>query len=350
MPKRARTSSNRFATTVYCGFLDERFAERALNIPVPETLEKIPRGRFNMRSEWQLMWGTLKAAWQENAILIFSSRGLFKPELLATIIIGFWPKRARPAVVFYGEMYQPNSGIRNYFERIAMKLGDRAVTLYVVYSKEDRVSFAKCWGVDPKRIRICPYYTMHSRDDVLPPKSNNAKHVFSGGNSFRDYGPLIEAAKMIPEKEFYICTTTITPKEEYPSNVYVGPVPFKEYNRLISTAAVVVIPLETRLKRSTGMLTYLEAMWSKKPTIVTSALGVREYICNNETGILVDGTPQMYVDAIRWVLDPKNQDHVKKITDQAHTAVVEQFTLENHVTQLLKIMDEAILMTSGDSR
>ncbi|MEN8171623.1 MAG: glycosyltransferase family 4 protein [Chloroflexota bacterium] len=344
----SKTPSNKFATTVYWGFYDRRFSERAINIPVPETLEKIPRSKFNLRSEWRLLWGTLQAAWQENALLVFSSRGFIKPELIATIIIGFWPKRIRPIVVFFGEMYQPNIGIRKTFDQIAMKLGNRAVKLYVVYSHEDRASFAMNWGIDPKKIRICPYFTYHTQDDELPSITEKGEHIFSGGNSFRDYEPLIDAARMIPDKEFYICTTKIIPSENHPPNVHIGPVPFKEYQRLISTAAVVVVPLKTNLKRSTGMLTYLEAMWSKKPTIVTEAHGVREYITNNETGILVDGTPQAYVDAIRWILNPKNQNRIKKITDQAHKVVMDEFTLEKHVTKLLEIMDEAMCIETND--
>ncbi|MBU1660933.1 MAG: glycosyltransferase [Chloroflexi bacterium] len=332
--------SGEFATTVYGGFRDPRFAARAVDIPVPRLLEKLPRGRFRFWDEWTLLLRVLKAAWKENAILLFSSRGYYKPELIATILIGFWPRHFRPAVVFYGEMYQPNLGLCNFFERLAMKLVDRAVTLYVVYSEDDRDSFARTWGVHPDRIRVCLYYTFHTREEGTPPERKRGRHIFAGGNSFRDYTPLLEAARRMPENEFVLCTTRLPLNGNYPPNVRVGPVPLEEYQRLINTAAVVVLPLKNGLKRSTGMLTYLESMWSKKLSIVTDALGVCEYVRHEETGILVDGTSEGYVKAIQWALDPINQPHIHKIVNRAYAAVVEQFTLENHVTRLLEIMDE----------
>jgi len=334
--------SGKFATTVYGGFRDPRFAARAIDIPVPGLLEKLPRGRFRFSDEWALLLRVLKAAWKENAILLFSSRGYYKPELIAAILIGFFPQRFRPALVFYGEMYQPNPWLRHLFERLAMKLVDRAVTLYVVYSDDDRDSFTRTWGVNPDRIRVCPYYTFHTREEGVPPEKQTGRHIFAGGNSFRDYTPLLEVARLMPEKEFILCTTLLPQNGKYPPNVRVGSVPFEEYQRLINTAAVVIIPLIIGLKRSTGMLTYLESMWSKKLTIVTDALGVCEYIHHGETGVLVDGSPEGYVEAIQWALDPKNQLQIHKIVNQAYAAVVDQFTLENHVTRLLEIMDEVM--------
>ena len=105
-------------------------------------------------------------------------------------------------------------------------------------------------------------------------------------------------------------------------------------------AAVVVVPLQRNTQRIAGALTYLEAMWLNKPTVVSDGLGVREYVVHGETGWLVDGTPQSYVTALRWILTPANEEAVATVCAQAHGAVDSQFNMARHVTALLAVMAE----------
>ena len=331
-----------FSTTFNTGFLDDRFAKRATSIAVPSSLDKLPRGKFNFFDEARLFMRVIGAAWKEDCLLLFSSRGYYKPELLAISFIGLWPQKLRPTVILYGEMFQPNYGFRNLIEKLILKIANRAVRYFVVVSMADRETFSQTWGIDKNKIRFCPFYSFPPEEDVQMNEAPAEEHIFAGGNSFRDYAPFIEAIEKISDTKFYLCATKLPPRESFPPNVQVGPVPFDEYKRLIKSAKAVVIPLEMGLQRSAGMLTYFDAMWSKIPVIISDALGVREYISDGETGIVVDGSTESYVDAIRWVTSPKNQEKLQGIVEQAYHTVKTQFTLQNHISCLLNIIDDAM--------
>ncbi len=330
-----------FASTV-SGWGDKRFTDRARMIPYPARLNKVPRGKFRIGDEARLFFSVVQAALQEKVLLLFSSRGYLKPELLAVAFIGLWPKRWCPIIVFYGEMYEPNTGIRSTFERFIMKLANRAVFCFALHSSAEIPVFAQLWGVDESKVWSSSFFNKNARPDVVVPTKPRGQHIFAGGTSFRDYEPLLDTARLLPELEFVICTNRLDGRQDLPPNVKAGLVPHEEFERLIDMAAAVVVPLRVDVHRIVGMLTYLQSMWSKKATIVSDSLGVREFIQDGETGIIVDGSPESYAAAIKWVLDPENAEHVTCMCEKAHNIVREQFAIENHVTQLLSIMDEAI--------
>ena len=335
-----------FASTV-SGWGDPRFAARARPIPVPDRLNKVPRGKFRLADEAALFWRVLRTARQERVLLLFSSRGYLKPELLATAVIGLWPRRKRPVIIFYGEMYEPDTGLRGVIEPLVMKLADRAVFRFAVHSQAEIPVFARLWGIDPGKIRACSFFNKNARPGVSVPAKPRGQHIFAGGTSFRDYEPLLEAARLLPDHEFVIATNRLDGRSDLPPNVKTGLVPPAEFDRLIDTAAAVVVPLRQDVHRIIGMLTYLQAMWAKKPTIVSDTLGVREYVEDGQTGIIVNGSPESYVAAIQWVLDPANDGRVHQMCEAAHVAVGQQFTIETHVTRLLAIVDEALEAVSA---
>ena len=337
---------NMFASTV-SGWGDARFAARARPIFVPDRMNKVPRGKFRLLDEAALFFRVIKAARAERVLLLFSSRGYLKPELLAAAFIGLWPKRWRPYIVFYGEMYEPDTGLRGLTEPWVMKLANRAVFRFALHSAAEIPVFSRLWGINESKIRSCSFFNKNARPDVVVPDKPRGQHIFAGGTSFRDYEPLLAAARLMPDQEFVIATNRLDDHPAIPANVRAGLVTPAEFDQLIDTAAAVVVPLRTDVHRITGMLTYLQAMWAKKPTIVSDTLGVREYVADGKTGIIVDGSPASYVAAIQWVLDPANNGRIHHMCTLAHNTVREQFTIENHVTQLLAIMDEALEAASA---
>jgi glycosyltransferase involved in cell wall biosynthesis len=330
-----------FATTV-SGWGDERFRQRSRPIHFPRVLDQIPRTRFRPLAELTLFVAVLVAALHEDVLLLFSSRGYLKPELLATAFIGLWPRGWRPQIIFYGEMFEPDRDWRYRLERVLMRLVDRAVFRFALHSAAELPLFARLWSINPEKLRVTGFF---SKQTVTPrPVVRRARgsHIFAGGTSFRNYEPLLQAARLMPEQRFVICTNRIADTAALPPNVTVGLVPPAEYDELLGTAAAVVVPLRQDVHRSTGMLTYLQAMWAKQPVIVTDTLGVREYVTDGETGIIVDGSPEGYVAAIRRVLDPAERAWVDALCERAHQAVCEEFTVARHVDRLLALVDEAV--------
>lgn len=308
-------------------------------IEVAASLDTLPKGPLCLRHELALFWRVLRAGFNYETLLLFSSRGYLKPELVATILFGLLPRKWRPAIVFYGEMFEPDLGFKGWLERRAMRWADRAITLYSTHTEAEIPVVADNWAVSPDKIRASGFYLQDMGQAVTPKPRGN--HVFAGGNSFRDYEPLIQAAHLIPDREIIICSNAFDGRSDLPANVRAGLVAPADYDDLIETAAAVVVPLKTDVRRITGMLTYLRAMRAGKPVIVSNALGVSEFIEHKETGLVVESTAKSYASAIEWVLGEANTQAVDAMCTRAQDAVTQTHTVAAHVEKLLQIAEEA---------
>jgi glycosyltransferase involved in cell wall biosynthesis len=315
-----------------------RFATRATPLMMP------PRRDLTIMDEIRMFWRILKIARKEKVILLDSTLGRFHPDLLAAGIIGLWPRRRRPLIVMAGAMWEPNDGIRGEVERLVIKLADRAIHRYAVQSSEELTIFPATWAVSPSKTRLCTYFFSLTREQggLSSTMPSNGNHIFAGGNSHRDYDPLIETANQMPEHKFIFATQRLEGRSDLPSNVIAGPVSHHEFMDLMASAVAVIVPIQKGLRRAVGQQTYLNAMWLGKPTIVNDILGVRDHIEDGKTGLVVDGSPEGYVQALEWIFNPTNQEQVSKLCESAQKVVREKFNVQNHGNQLLSIIDEVI--------
>ncbi|RME99647.1 MAG: hypothetical protein D6768_14615, partial [Chloroflexi bacterium] len=174
-----------------------QFAARARLTPRP------PTGKLS--DALKIAGRVLRLAWQEDTLLLASSWGRIHPDVLACAIIGFWPRRRRPVIVLSGCMWEPNRGLRGLLEKIVIKMADRAIHRYAVQSTEELTVFPQVWGVDPAKLRLCPFCVTLSHQELAAanaplPASVQAHgdYIFAGGNSHRDYEPLLAAARQLP--------------------------------------------------------------------------------------------------------------------------------------------------------
>ncbi|MEZ4681126.1 MAG: glycosyltransferase [Caldilineaceae bacterium] len=343
MPASASATTRTFATTV-SGWDDERFHKQSY--PLHRCWIQIPRTVYPM-AEVALLLRVLQAALQRKRITSSSSRGYTKPELLATALIGLWPRAFRPQIIFYGEMFEPDEGWRYAVERLLMQLASRHLPLCRPLRGRDPC-FTQLWSISPSKMRATGFFTKRATETPVRRARRRQPHrarwyLFSKitGTPRRPHGG------SMPTCRFVICTNRLDGRQDIPANVRLGLVAPDEYDELLGTAAAVVVPLRKDVHRITGMLTYVQAMWAKQPVIVTDTLGVREYVTDGETGLLVDGSPQSYVTAIRRVLDPQQSAWVDEMCERAHTMVCEKFTVARHVDQLLAVVDEAFTAEEG---
>jgi len=227
-------------------------------------------------------------------------------------------------------------------DRLATGLGLRALdgprVAYCVLSEWERERFAETWRVDPDRVFVTPYCHTLSDADLAAPTSTRGG-VFAGGNSLRDYGPLVAAAGQLDEE--VVLATKLLEGEALPANVTAGPVPEERYFQLFRDARVVVVPLAAREDRTAGQQTYLNAMALGKPVIVTDSPGVREYVEDGRTGIVIPpNDAAALVQALRWVLDPSNADAVDRMRTAAAHAARTTFSPERYAQALLAVAEE----------
>ena len=76
-----------------------------------------------------------------------------------------------------------------------------------------------------------------------------------------------------------------------------------------------------------------EALYSRRPTVATAVAGVPELVRNQETGILVPpADPEALAEGIFYLLD--NPDKRKKLAQNAHNLVKEEFSVEAMVRSI----------------
>jgi glycosyltransferase involved in cell wall biosynthesis len=291
--------------------------------------------------ELKFVFKILEATGNIKVALLDSTSGRIHPDLLATILLGLLPRSRRPLIIFMGAMWQKDSGIKGFVQKIILKLADRAIIRYAVQSTDEIPLFSSAWGIPESKLRFIPYFYTFTEKKLAAPAPPQENYIFAGGNSHRDYLPYLEAAETLREYEFVIATSLLQGKT-LPPNVRANFVSRDEFVRLMRASRAVVVPMKQNLIRAVGQQTYLNAMLLEKPTIVTDALGVRDHVQDGRTAIVVDGSPASYIKAIQKVLDPANKTQIEQMCKLARRTVLEKYNFQNHATCLLAVLDEAI--------
>ena len=207
--------------------------------------------------------------------------------------------------------------------RFVVSLIDAPHVRYVVLSTSEVRSFGKTWGVDPARVVFLPFpNTLHSYRNM---PVHDEGYLFAGGNSARDYGLLVRALEgtNIP--------TTVATKWK-PSknlhNVKFGLTSHDDYMKLLANCRAAVFPMRKTV-RSSGQQSYLNAMGLGKAVIVPDTPGVRDYIIDGVTGVIVPSDPLALRAAILHVMDPTNAEFYAEMGRRAKKDVWERFTEEH---------------------
>jgi glycosyltransferase involved in cell wall biosynthesis len=284
--------------------------------------------------------GMLRGSLQAEVVLLQAHTGRFQPDLLVAVVLGLLPARRRPVVVLMGAMWQRDPGWRGLVQQTLVRRADRAVTLYAVQSSEELESFPATWRIPAGKTRLCLYFATTHQDEPGP-WAQDCRHVFSGGDSHRDYDALLEVARHLPDRPLVLATSLLDGRRDLPANVTAGRVAPAEYDDLMRSSAAVVIPMTGGLTRAAGQQTYLNAMFFERPTIVRDSLGVRDHIRDGITGHVVDGSVDGYVRALRAVLDDRRAEEVRRMCRAAAGDVRKRFSFTAHTDRLLEIIDEA---------
>jgi len=276
-----------------------------------------------------------------DAVVVNGSSGRFEwyGDLVAAGLIG---RRHGGPIVLVIEANWKHGPARatSVARRTAIGVVDAPSVHYTVFSQAARWAVAARWGLDPTRIHPA-YCPVNLRPEELAVAPATDGGVFAGGNSLRDYAPLLEAAADIPAR-VTIATNRLRPEQLAGAapNVDAGPLPPDVYTERLRGASIVVVPLEIRTDRSAGEQTCLNAMAFGKIVIVTDALGIREYVEDGVTGIVVPpGDPQAISRAVHWAMDPANAHAVDAMRAAARRAVEQQFMPEHYIASFFRILE-----------
>jgi Glycosyl transferases group 1 len=266
--------------------------------------------------------------------------GLSRPDQIAAAMIS--RRRNPPAIVFSDATWELGT---HPADRIAMRLGLRAIdgphVTYCVLSRFEVDRFPSTWGPLRGRVRFVPWAVTLPSKELARETGDNGR-VFAGGDSLRNYRPLIAAARAL-DVPIDIASRTLDGqlRAGLPANVSAGPVSPTQYEQMLREASIVVLPLVVTRDRSSGQTTYLNAMALGKAVVVTDTPGVRDYIEDGSTGVIVrPDDSDAIAAAVRGLLaDPERR---RRIGARAREHVLGHFTLADHARGLLAAVHEAI--------
>lgn len=271
-------------------------------------------------------------------LLLNAEAGSIQPDVLAGMVFGFMPRSRRPTVAIMGDMWQPDAGLTGRIQRAMIRLADRGIDHYIVYSSEALDVFPRMFGIDPAKVRLALYfYSFSDQELALARPASEGEHVFAGGNTHRDYDPVIEAARAFPDETFVLATNLLDDRTDLPANIRAGAVDHAEFVDLMARSKVVLIPVRRDLDRSNSQQTYLNAMMMGKPVVISDVFGVRDHAINGESITIVDGSAGSYVDSIGWLLDPANADKRDELVANGRRDAA-RFSRPEHARSVMNLM------------
>jgi hypothetical protein len=284
----------------------------------------------------------LVAASKRYEAIVLNASGTPLDEMAAAALIA--RRRKRPRVILADCMWGVDDSLLDRVtSRAAVRLIDGPDVHYCVHARDHQTRFTELWGVDSRRVHLTPYYYTLSEEELALPTERDGS-VFAGGDSHRDYTPLIEAS-FRSNAPMTLATGRISAEQRarLPATVQAGRVPHDEFVTLMRRASVVVVPLEDRTDRSAGEQTYLNAMAMGKPVIVTDTMGVRDYVEHEQTGLIVPPRdPEALAHAMEWALNPADEPAARAMGERARQVTLKRFGPDNYVNGLLSVIDSAL--------
>ncbi|MEA2358044.1 MAG: hypothetical protein QOI62_1304 [Solirubrobacteraceae bacterium] len=283
----------------------------------------------------------VRAAARHDAILLDGSE---RCDQAAAALLGL--RRSSPPLVLAECVWKRGSSpLDALANRAGVRAIDRGAVTYCVLSRTELELLPRVWGVSPARVAFTPYHYRLTAEDLREPCPPGTG-VFAGGDSMRDYGPLIAAAAQV---DVPVTITTVRPdvaghRALPPNLVATGRVPHARFIDLLRGAAIVVVGLEPGIQRSAGQQTYLNAMALGKATVVTDSPGVRDYVEDGRTGLIVPpGDAQALAQALRWLKDPANRAEVDALRARARDVARTVFTPERYAASVLAVVQRALV-------
>lgn len=287
---------------------------------------------------WRALARLLASARHADVVVLDGSTGLRGGyvDLIAGALLPRLPNGPR-VVMSDATWKRGRSRLDRLAGRVAIRLLDSPIVTYCVLSTDEVQRFPKAWRVAPERVRFVPWpYILSPGERVDPP---DGRWIFAGGDSLRDYEPLIEASRGLPTS-VYIATRRreVASRADLPPTVRAGAASPERFIELLRGACIVVVPLAPTEDRSAGQTTYVNAMALGKLVVATDVLGVRDYLEDGRTGLIVPpGDAPALREALEWALGSEAQEEVSRIRENARRVAEEHFSPDVYVRTLFQV-------------
>ncbi len=278
------------------------------------------------------------AAGRTHDVLVVN--GFAKADLAAAAVLR--RRRRPPLVLVLDPTWKTGDSLPDrLLTRATVRLLDGPRVHYGVLSSFEVSTFPRTWGVDRARVHPVHWFCTLSDEALAAPRGSGGG-VFAGGNSLRDWDLLLDAVAGLAAP-VTIASASLTPEQRarVPAGVVAGPVPPDRYDRLLLDADVVVVPMEARPDRSSGQGTMLAALALGKPLVVNDAPGVREYVDDGRTGVVVPlSDPVALGEQLRRLLGDATLR--SRLGAAAEQEVRERFLRQHYLGRVLATVDDLV--------
>ncbi len=147
-------------------------------------------------------------------------------------------------------------------------------------------------------------------NDAIKIGSSDGRYVFCGGRNGRDWNFIIQVARNTPDIEFCLVIPykIVQSFTDIPSNISLHyDIPYSEFNRLLSQATVVALPLET--EAPAGLIVVFQAAAFKKGIIMTDTASTHDYLCDGK-GFGLDNDVLLWSKTIKNIFEDKHYSSV----------------------------------------
>jgi len=202
--------------------------------------------------------------------------------------------------------------------RAFVRLVDGPYVRYCVLSTDELQTFPATWGVPKDRVVFTPFPA------TMPATTEGTRgdYLFVGGNSLRDHGTVYRALAHLSHPA--VVATSAVPPGEARKGLSWGALAPDDYDRKLAGCRAAAVVLN-RSVRSAGQQSYLNAMLLEKPVIVTDSPGVRDYVIDGETGVIVpEGDSFALRAAIADVFDASRTRHYEEMGRRARQSVIDR--------------------------
>ena len=210
--------------------------------------------------------------------------------------------------------------------------------------------FIDIFNVNPARLQFVHFGinfdAYSSNEPSTKPKDidgNEENFILSVGTDMhRDIDLLDDLASLMKDKNFILCSRN----EEYlnkrykSSNLKVVCANLSEMRYLYNNCSCVIIPLKYN-EHASGCTTLIEAAAMKKPFIISDIPGIRDYVTENETGIITPiGDAEKFKEAVLKVTS--DEQYAKTLVENAYNYMKDRFTTKKWAQEHVKITKEIL--------
>lgn len=219
----------------------------------------------------------------------------------------------------------------------------------ITISKAERASLIDQLGLNEEQVVSlnCPIDTLFYAADTTSDPRIVEQHVESLGLSHRDYPTLVRAMEKLPDIRCYfrIGSTWVDndsglSSTNLPSNVTLQPyVCPADLIKEILTCQFIIVPIKNFTQWSAGCTTVQIAQSLGKAVVASNLPGLRDYVLDNESGLLVKPEdPDSLADAIRYLWD--NPAEARRMGERGRRHMEEGFSMEFWLDQISGIVSQ----------